>query len=275
MKKLIWLIFLAALLALPTFAQDRYSELVEKAMEYTKLDSLVQAEELYREALKLDPNNARNALLFSNLGTVLNRQGRREEAIEAYTFALNITPYSTAMLLNRAALYLDSGLFDKAYIDYCNVIDLIPEETEARIMRAYIYIRRRDYMDARIDYNVVLSNDGTNKTARLGVAILDEKEGRFKAAADGISLLITEYPDDPSLLKMRANIYIEQGYNDLALLDLEEAASLDPSDPDIFLTMGDTCLKLKLKSEARNAYEKAISLGIARQELAEQLRQCK
>ena len=260
---------------MPLLAQDTYSELVERAMAYTKQDSLEQAEELYRQALKLDPNNARNALLFSNLGTVLNRQGKREEAIEAYTMALNITPYSTAMLLNRAALYLDSGLFDKAYIDYCNVIDLIPDETEARIMRAYIYIRRRDYKEARIDYNVVLNKDGTNKTARLGIVILDEKESRYQAATDGISLLIAEYPDDASLLKMRANIYIEQEYNDLALLDLEDAAKIDSNDPDIFLTMGDTCLKLKLKTQARNAYEKAISLGIARQELAEQLKQCK
>lgn len=41
-----------------------YKEVVEKAMEYTQKDSLLQAEELFRKALKMDPKNPRNALLF-------------------------------------------------------------------------------------------------------------------------------------------------------------------------------------------------------------------
>lgn len=104
-----------------------YNRLVEQAMEYTRKDSLKQAEQLFRQALKVDASNARNALVFSNLGTILKRQGRVDEAVDAYTMALNITPYATSILLNRAALYLDRNLLDKAYVDYCNVIDLIPE----------------------------------------------------------------------------------------------------------------------------------------------------
>ena len=96
----------------------------------------------------MEPGNARNALLFSNLGTVQKRMGKTDEAIESYTMALNITPYSTAMLLNRASLYLDKGLTDKAYLDYCNVIDLLPENQEARMFRAYIYMQRRQYTEA-------------------------------------------------------------------------------------------------------------------------------
>lgn len=46
---------------------------------------------------------------FFQPGTVQKRMGKTDEAIESYTMALNITPYSTAMLLNRASLYLDKG----------------------------------------------------------------------------------------------------------------------------------------------------------------------
>ena len=128
----------------PLYAQS-YAEVVEEAMDCIKKDSLVQAESLFQKALKMDPSNARNALLFSNLGTVQKRLGKRDEAIESYTMALNIIPYSTAMLLNRASLYLEMNLTDKAYIDYCNVIDLLPENVEARLFRAYIYMQRRQY----------------------------------------------------------------------------------------------------------------------------------
>ena len=67
---------------------------------------------------------------FSNLGTVLKRQGKIDEAIDSYTMALNITPYATAILLNRATLYMEKNLTEKAYLDYCNVIDLLPNDKE-------------------------------------------------------------------------------------------------------------------------------------------------
>ena len=219
MKRKLILIALCYLCAFGLSAQD-YNKLVEEAMACAQRDSLARAEQLFREALRLDPKNARNALLFSNLGTVLKRQGKVEEAIEAYTMALNITPYATAILLNRAALYLEQGMEEKAYIDYCNVIDLIPEEKEARLFRAYIYMQRRQYKEARIDYNVLLEKDMKNKSARIGLVMLDQKEGKYIAARDRLNLLVEEYPQDASLLKMRANIELEQGFADAALIDL-------------------------------------------------------
>lgn len=47
-----------------TLQAQSYNEIVEQAMNCVKKDSLVQAEQLFRKALKLEPNNARNALLF-------------------------------------------------------------------------------------------------------------------------------------------------------------------------------------------------------------------
>ncbi|WP_300725082.1 tetratricopeptide repeat protein [uncultured Bacteroides sp.] len=273
MRKLILLSLL--LCAMSAVKGQSYSELVEKAMDYTLKDSLAQAEELYKEALKLDPKNARNALLFSNLGTVQKRMGRLDDAIESYTMALNITPYATAILLNRASIYMEKGFREKAYLDYCNVIDLLPNDKEARLMRAYIYMYRRQYKEARIDYNVVVGEDAQNMTARLGLVMLDQKEGRFQSAIESLNLLINENPREAMLLKMRANIELEQKYPELALMDLEEAARVDTKDADIWVMIGDIQLELKNKGKAKEAYEKAIALGIPRLNLAEQLKNCR
>ena len=274
MKKILLLFLISCCTFVNSYGQT-YNEVVDRAMKYALSDSLVQAEQLFRQALKMDPNNARNALLFSNLGTVLKRLGRTDEAIEAYTMALNITPYSTAMLLNRGTLYLDKGLDSKAYIDFCNVIDLIPENIEARLYRAYIYMQRREYKEARIDYNVILEKEPSHKAARIGMAMLDQREGNFTAARDKLNLLIGEFTDDPSLLVMRANLDLERGYPESAVIDLEEALRLNPKDAETTVQLGDVYLSLKDKAKALKAYEKAVSLGIPRSALIEQIKKCK
>lgn len=43
-------------------------------------------------------------------------------------------------------------------------------------------MKRRQYKEARIDYNVILGLDAKHKAARLGLAMLDQKEGRYIAA---------------------------------------------------------------------------------------------
>ena len=163
-------------------------------------------------------------MLFSNLGTVQHRLGKIDKAIESYTLGLNLAPYSVTILLNRAALYLEKNLYEKAYLDYCNVIDIDRKNQEALLYRAYIYMQRRDYKEARIDYNTLLQEEPKNKMGRLGMALLNQKELKFREALEEFNRMITDYPNDASLLKARANLEIEMNTPDLALLYLESAA---------------------------------------------------
>lgn len=145
-----------------------YDQLAARAVDAAERDSLELSERLFEEALKLEPANMRNSMLFSNLGTVQHRLGKIDKAIESYTLGLNLAPYSVTILLNRAALYLEKNLYEKAYIDYCNVIDIDRKNQEALLYRAYIYMQRRDYKEARIDYNTLLQEEPENKMGRLG-----------------------------------------------------------------------------------------------------------
>lgn len=166
-------------------------------------------------------------------------------------------------------------MLDKAYLDYCNVIDLLPEDKEARLFRAYIYMQRRQYKEARIDYNVIIGKDFGNKPARIGLAMLDQKEEKYVSATDRINLLIHDYPEDASLLKMRANLELEQGQDEAALADLEAAVRREPSSGETYELMGDICLRLKKKAEARKYYEEAIQSGVSRASLSDKLKKCR
>ena len=61
-----------------------YQELCDRAVTYTEQDSLPQAEDYIRRALKLEPGKSPiMPLLFSNLGTIQRRQSQYEQALES------------------------------------------------------------------------------------------------------------------------------------------------------------------------------------------------
>ena len=258
----------------PSKAQT-YDELIDKAMDAVGQDSLLLAENYFKEALRLEPANMRNSLLFSNLGTIQRRMGKKKEALESYSLALNKTPYSVTMLLNRASLLMEMNDMDRAYMDYCGVLDLDKKNTEALIFRAYIYMKRRQYQDARLDYRSYLEIEPGNKTARLGMALVNQKDKRYHESLEDFNRLIVDYPDDASLLKARAELEIEMNSLDMALLDLENASKLTKDDPEIYVMCGDIYLLQNKKRDAYNAFEKAIELGIPRPELGERLKASK
>lgn len=279
MKKVIVSFLLAATSVFPAVSQT-YNELCEQAIAATEQDSLQQAEDLIRQALKLEPKNPHNALLFSNLGTIQRCQGRLEQALESYTFALNFTPRSVPVLLNRATLYMEMGKEDHARVDYSLVIDLDKDNQEALRMRAYIYMKMRDYKLARADYLSLLKLNPTDFNGRLGLATLEQKEGKYPEALALLNGLLTDkdYTQRETqavLYVARAGVEIDAGQPDLALIDLEEAIKLDASQAEAYLMRGQLYLSQQKKKLAKEDLEKAVSLGVAPGDVRDLLQQCK
>ena len=256
------------MLACLQLSAQTYNELISRAMDAVEKDSLAQAETLFQQALQKEPANMRNALLFSNLGTIQRRMGKNKEA-------LNLTPYSKTMLLNRASLYLEMDYLDKAYVDYCNVIDLDAKNQEALQFRAYIYMRRRQYQEAKNDYQRLLEAVPGDKTARIGMAMVNQKLQRYRESLEEFNRLIVDYPQDVSLLKARAELEVEMNTLELALLDLESAVKLAPNDAEIYVMCGDIYMAQGRNREAYRAFEKAIELGVPRPELQDRLKASK
>ena len=253
-------IIIALLFCFPVaLSAQTYQQLSEKAIECIEKDSFHRAEELLLQALKLEPKNAKNALLFSNLGLVQRRLGEYDKALESYSFALNFAPLAVPILLDRAAIYMETGRTDRAYTDYCRVLDEDKQNKEA----------------SRIDYNRLLELDPQSYSGRLGLATLEQKEEKFRESLDILNKMIVETPEDATLYVARADVEREMKHEDLALVDLEEAIRLNASLADAYLLRGNIYLMQKKKALANADFEKAISLGVPPADLHEQLQQCK
>ena len=277
MKKLIFLVVCLLAGGMPVFSQT-YQELCDRAITYTEQDSLPQAEEYIRQALKLEPANPHNALLFSNLGTIQRRQRQYEES---YNFALNIAPRAVPILLNRAAVYMELGRNNLAQADYSLVLDLEKNNEEALLMRAYIYMQQREYKMAKADYERLLKVNPASYNGRLGLATLEQKEGKHEEALSVLNNMIAATGETSQLSSSqyamlyvaRAGVEKDLNHMDMALVDLEEAIRLDSSQPEIYLMRGEIYLAQKKKDLAKRDFEKAVSLGVPQADLRDLLQQ--
>ena len=264
-------IFIAG--AIKSYGQS-LSEWTEKGYFYMELDSLAQAEECFNQAIKADAANKHNALLLANLGTVQRLRGKMREALESYTQALGYAPLNTAILMGRATAYMTLGNDDKAYTDLCNVLDKEPTNTEALYYRAFIYTDRREYSAARADYKRLLAIAPDHENALLGLALLDQREGRLQNAELQLTMLIESHPDKPIYLQARANVLMERELFDLALIDLEEAIALQSTDAHLYVARAELYLKMKRRAAAKGDLDRAVALGLPRIALNELYKQC-
>lgn len=283
MKKFIFIFLVWGAVAIPAFSQT-YEELSERAVAATEQDSLTLAEEYIMKALKLDPANPHNALLFSNLGTIQRRQHQYEQALESYTLALNIAPHTVPILMNRAALYLELGKDEQARVDYALALDIETDNREALLMRAYIYRQKRDYKAARSDYERLLKLSPLSYNGRLGLAMLEQKEGKYEEALSLLNKMIADKADEATqitaplyavLYVARAGVEKDMQHIDMALIDLEEAIKLDPSQSEAYLMRGQIYLSQKKKELAKRDFEKAVTLGVPQADVRDLLQQCK
>ena len=267
---------LAALILLyPLLASAQsQNEWAARAYAYVEQDSLAQAEECFHQAIKASPTSRQNAMLLANLGAVQRRRGKMREAIESYTSALERAPLTITILMDRATAYMALGNDDKAYTDLCNVLDKKTDHAEALYYRAFIYTNRREYAAARSDYKRLLALDPTHKNGLLGLALLDQRDGRLQAAEQQLSQLIDRYPDNATYWQARANVLIEQKLYDLALLDLETAITLQPTDAYLYVARAELYLKMKRRAAAKQDLDNAAALGLSRVALGELYKQC-
>lgn len=282
MKKITFSFLLAAFFILPAAAQT-YNELCERAVAATEQDSLQQAESYIRQALQLEPANPHNALLFSNLGTIQRRQHRYELALESYRMALNIAPMSIPILMNHATLALELGEDDKARADYSQVLEFDPHNREALLMRAYIYMQQRSYKLARQDYDTLLKVEPQSYSGRLGLATLCQRDTKYDEALMVLDGMLADKggatPYTPHELAViyvaRAGVELDMLKSNLAMLDLEKAIQLDPSQAEAYLMRGRIYLLQKKKAQAKQDFEKAVSLGVPQSEVRDLMRQSK
>ena len=126
---------------------SRYLELADSARYHIGKEQWSEAARCTREALRLEPANPGNPMLFSNLGLAAGMEGKIGEAMECFEIALARAPKSVPVLTSKAKIQIKASDSEGAMetLDRILAIDSVAEWPLQT--RGLLRMRAGDYRD--------------------------------------------------------------------------------------------------------------------------------
>ena len=201
------------------------AQLYDAALAAQKSGQEAEAERLYRQILE----QASPPEVLVNLGNLLARQGRRDEALALYDRALAARPDFLEGLFNRAGVLLELKRPEEALENYDRVVALRPElfvawNNRGSALRA---LQQHEAALASFERAVALNASHVNALANRAMALWDLRRlPEARAAADQA---LNVQPTHAEALYTRANILRDLGRMAEALADYEQALAIQPA----------------------------------------------
>ena len=162
---------------------------------------------------------------FYQLGKKAQESGNIEDAVLAYTSALDLDSKHTAALYNRGAAYFSMSKYGKALADFNAVLLLQPDDKEAIERRGNVRFMMGQFAEAVEDYTVLL-NEKTSPDLLINRAIALKENGQYARANE----------------------------------DFDYAIRLDPTALSAWSGKGECCFLQKKYEDASFAYAKAVEI---------------
>lgn len=226
-------------------AVEEYNYILTKSID--NKDVLYSLERIYKKKLEASPSDSD---ITSNLGAILQKQGKLDEALAYYKKAEQLDPSNINTRINVGTLYQQKEDYKTAVIAYDSVLILYPDNLNANIYKAQCLAALGNVKEAQAAYKKVLALDPTNTEAQNGI---------FESAKK--SMPVAQYID---YVKKNSNGQDMSGMLYTYALDLHKQNKLDDA---ITLynellkndTTGEVYINLAIAQSQKENFDNAIS----------------
>lgn len=217
----------------------------------------VDAEDLLRRAVRMRQEDAR---IHTNLGVVLDMQGRAEEAVRSFRRALELSPDDPTVLLNLGAIYGEMGRHDDAarVLERCRTMH---PGYEPSFNLAIVRMRQGALQESATLLSEAVGHDPRSAVAWFYLGRTRAKLGRSREAIDALERALEI---EPELVQARVTLGIAWnalGAPRAAVRELEMAAKAWPDEGKIHYHLGIAHDALAEKARARECYRRARTCG--------------
>ncbi|HJV88518.1 MAG TPA: tetratricopeptide repeat protein [Noviherbaspirillum sp.] len=229
-----------------------------KAFAAHNAGKLIEAERLYREAMKIMPSDIETLYL---LGTVCSQQGKWDDAVKYLKRALVITPDHPEALNNLGQTLSEIGQLSESQACFEKALEVRPDYADAHsnIGGVLKQLGQLDSAETHLRRALQLNPGLANAHYYLGL-VLSEKD-RFAEAAECFLRGLQLKPDNEFAYCDLGIIYKIWGRHEDARTCLERALSLKADYASALNNLGAVLEEMGLLGDALARYEQAIRLN--------------
>ena len=209
-------------------AVDEYNFILTQTED--NKDVLYALERIYKKKLDLTPNDAS---LTANLGAILQKQGKLDEALRYYSKAEYLDPANINTRINVGTLYQQKGDYKTAIVAYDSVLTLYPDNVQANLYKAQSQEALGDNKAAMETYKKVLAKEPDNQVANDRIMDTVRKSMSPQQFVDYVK---KNKLDTNTIYSYALELHKNNKIDDAIYL-YSEALKLDNDNPEIFANL--------------------------------------
>lgn len=271
--------------------RQNIQNLIKQALYLHRLSKFDEAKILYEKILRLEPNhsdtlqllgmlyNALNRkdeaiklikqaitihahyIYYNNLGSILQKQGKLDEAIEAFKNALSLNPTYVEAYVNLGNTLHLQGKSTEAIEAFKKILSLNPNLADVYFKIGFILQTQNKHNEAIEPFikAISLNPKYTKAYYNLGVAL--QNEGKINQAIEAYTKALSLNPHYVDAYNDLGNALQVQEKCDEAIMAYKKALSLNPNFANAYNNLGNIFQAKGRTEEAIEVYKKALSLN--------------
>ncbi|MBA3647681.1 MAG: tetratricopeptide repeat protein [Chitinophagales bacterium] len=205
-------------------SQEKFIE----AMKMKMLGENQQALNLFKECIKIDPNNA---AAFYNAAKIFYDQKQYGDALAFAAQAGKLNPQNEWYLDLYSTLLGGTGNYKEAIRIYDQMLQLDPDNSMAWYNKAFFLDQNNQTEESIKIFNQIEEKFGVNEDVINEKVKLWLKLNKADKAAAELQKLINNNPDDLRNYSRLVDFYLANKMDDKAYQVLQEMIKIDPDDP--------------------------------------------
>jgi tetratricopeptide (TPR) repeat protein len=171
---------------------------------YTKQQKYPQAEAMLRKLLAADPQNQ---TVRTQLGRILEAQGKSEEAAEALGAGAGKIPDDPHAALELGTLYVQTGKYAEAEQVFRSVVQKMPQDAEAHYALASALMHEKKYPEAQQELLMTLKLKPDLGEAYGNLAVVATENKNYQMAIRALDSRAKLLPETAATYFLRATSY--------------------------------------------------------------------
>ena len=161
----------------------------------------------------------------------------------------------------RAESYYEQEQWDEAKIELLNLIQVDPENAEARERLGEVRVKLGEYGDALWQYQEAVRLQPDRSEWRVRLATLEFASGRMDRASEHVSYVLEREPRNVEALMLRARVSARSGDSERVLEDLDAALEEEPDNANALMMRSQIYSQVQRWDESRADLERAAEIN--------------